>query len=931
MARRKGSSNTAQVEKQLAVARREVDRMLNYLASVDRDVGRTASKKQPAKYQKAPFKGGAESLIQDIEAVTAKNMKFAFGRTKGMKSVIADVYRELSNDLPEELNSFSAVGADVFGAIAYSVLNVLPQGELPVLKEVKSKYIAKLTSDNSIAEAVKAVQNVQFNDGTSAVPNMVTIKSVITRQADLIYPYSMSYIKYLDAMVSKDVLDQDKKARFIFSNYDTMYSTVVSDPPPVTVPMPNILDSNLSPRNYNGVKGFFKNFSEYSLDDTFKYLSRVAGRSSVRVLDRTELNAIKQGIIANFNSIESSIKKAGLGTSENLSEVRDLKSRVLACVKSNPSIEDIKELKLLLEQAVLDTAINTVEALGTRTIFSRDLIDIFKGSGTLSAEETSANSSFKAIDSLATEYMSLVLQTGDIDTVEKFIKAQVTNISDLRVGISSELTSFIETQFKNTLKAVKKVVGTDTYTQPELTTEALNGLLVGYVDGTVFSTTGTGSTGAQIDVDVDVKLIDVVAEDLANGGSLDIINLTSGDIVSTETNLALDDIERTNPQRQSFDKIYKLVLRVAEVLQERLDATLTIAMRDPSLKMRKNPALSTMAKVGVGSGAFVGTHALTALTQRLVNSDGQTSGLKYHASEYTPPALVAGLGLYLHYKADSHQDFGMPLVGGALASVVIREATRRISRDSVLHKYFLKYVGVKPAELIGDKTFGSAPAVVPEIAPATATTPATATATENGTNGFGQYVSAPIVDPQYVYQPPIRVPASITNSYTSPAETGRIYSGTAGLGRYFSTTDQPLQHHQVDQEHDLKALRDSNDPELDELVEGLGLADPLTSSELHSEGLGRFVNDTVIMATDNSAMKLQDAGVVEVLKNSDSMPNMALIRVLDGGQPVAHEANPSMPTNQWYGPQQISPAQNVAVAPSGIFSQGVFNSQLPKA
>jgi len=259
MARKRGSSNTAQVEKQLAVARREVDRMLNYLTSIDRDVGRTASKKQPAKYQKAPFKGGAESLIQDIEAVTAKTMKFAFGRTKGMKSVIADVYRELSNDLPDELNSFCAVGADVFGAVAYNVLNILPVDALPVLKEAKRVYVSTLISTNSIASAVVAMKAIDYPDGTSSggVANIVSVGATISRQADLIYPYSMSYIKYLDAMVSKDVLDSSKKAQFIVDNFDIMYSTVVSNAPPVTVPMPNVLESELTTKTADAVIGFF--------------------------------------------------------------------------------------------------------------------------------------------------------------------------------------------------------------------------------------------------------------------------------------------------------------------------------------------------------------------------------------------------------------------------------------------------------------------------------------------------------------------------------------------------------------------------------------------------------------------------------------------------------------------------------------------------
>jgi len=224
---------------------------------------------------------------------------------------------------------------------------------------------------------------------------------------------------------------------------------------------------------------------------------------------------------------------------------------------------------------------------------------------------------------------------------------------------------------------------------------------------------------------------------------------------------------------------------------------------------------------------------------------------------------------------------------------------------------------------------------------------------------MGRYVTSPVNPPVYQYDQPVRIPNSVMEEYVEPTETGRIYAGAAGLdkmrrnaaGAYFPTSPSvkasmrrmPVDHEdEVDsapsqgmgryfaQGVDMSRVNVDDDPEIADMIEHLDAADPLTSEELRREGLSGYVTSTVVRATPASAMKLEEAGVAEILKQSDSEPNTALIRVNDLGQPVSKEYNPSVAVNTGFGPQQINYAGDVADNPSGLFTRGVFSAGFPK-
>lgn len=483
--------------------------------------------------------------------------------------------------------------------------------------------------------------------------------------------------------------------------------------------------------------------------------------------------------------------------------------------------------------------------------------------------------------------------------------------------------------------------------------------------------------------------------------------------------------------------------------------------------------MSTLHKVGLGVGAYVGTNVVTSVAQRLVNSEGATTGGKYYAAEYAPAAIVGGVGAYFIAKEKNH-DVGIPLIAGAAGSVVARMAARKVDQNGALYKYFLKYAGgAWSGEMIGDKTFGASTAVAPAPLPnqadvdlynlmtefntlskkavekhgedivnqpfaqayaaagtafqkvvvdpkaqtlglngsatpeerAAFTTAATAaieamkaaglsgipkksklpkhasvgrvntdenyeevlrerqlqenraraaqrnasrSASQRAKKSMGKYVTSSINPPVYQYEQPVRIPDSVMEQYVEPTETGRIYSGAAGFFPTDPKVAQRMQRMPVDHEHesepahsngmgryfaqgvDMSRVNADHDPDVEEMIEHLDAADPLTSEELKREGLSGYVTSTVVRATPASAMKLEEAGVAEILKQSDSEPNTALIRVNDLGQPVSKEYNPSVAVNTGFGPHQINYAGDVADDPSGLFTRGIFSSGFPK-
>ena len=382
-------------------------------------------------------------------------------------------------------------------------------------------------------------------------------------------------------------------------------------------------------------------------------------------------------------------------------------------------------------------------------------------------------------------------------------------------------------------------------------------------------------------------------------------------------------------------------------------------MRDPDIAIFNNPyeiKYGTGALIGIGAGAMVGTHAITALSQRLLNSEGKTEGGAFYAAEGIAPLAVAATGFYLHNHSMEHGQLGIPLMAGAASSVLLRILTRMYADVGVF-----KYLGAMPAQLIGDKTFD---------AQSSAPTSGFGLYNANGMGsgffdqegvdnledyaGLGRYEQVPMHDPFWTYNPPTEISYNQANKMME--QSGAMYAAPAGLGRYeqvpmhdpFWTYNAPTEI-SYDQANKMMEQRgamyaapagfdgldglDGIDEE--EVLDILDNAEPLTSHEIMEEGLHGYVDETVIQLRPASAQKVQNAGAGQIIGQSKKIPNTMLLHVggseigvtgMEGG--IVKEYNPSLPSGDWGAPQILdAPANNVNT--SGLFSRGAFSSRLP--
>jgi hypothetical protein len=226
----------------------------------------------------------------------------------------------------------------------------------------------------------------------------------------------------------------------------------------------------------------------------------------------------------------------------------------------------------------------------------------------------------------------------------------------------------------------------------------------------------SANTAWKLEAVAGVALNESALLDLAEGESLDIYIESEADpsldeFASSEAELEIENLRiafsAAGLKMTQFVELENFLRDCALEAQSIFDSIHMEASRRDDIAIFRNPSsLGILHQIGVGAAALVGTHATTALAQRFLNKDGKTEGTKYYAAEYVPAVLAAGAGAYMYHKQE-RPDIGLPLIGGAIGSVLLRVLTRRyVNKDNFISKYFLRYLGAAPAELIGDKTLG---------------------------------------------------------------------------------------------------------------------------------------------------------------------------------------------------------------------------------
>lgn len=160
---------------------------------------------------------------------------------------------------------------------------------------------------------------------------------------------------------------------------------------------------------------------------------------------------------------------------------------------------------------------------------------------------------------------------------------------------------------------------------------------------------------------------------------------------------------RANVRRSTRDA----VLQSAQLFCDVLDGV-RLQAEYSGMVVRQNPMgdLSGLQIAGVTTGSLVGTHALSALTNRFVQPKHGT--VMSHVADLAPSLAVIGTGAYLAHSK-GQKDLGYSLAGGAAGHLALRYLMKHVPAlrfsDNIAAKV-LQAPTSGLAHLLGDTTMG---------------------------------------------------------------------------------------------------------------------------------------------------------------------------------------------------------------------------------
>ena len=936
--------------------------------------------------------GGAESYFQEILSSTSRGFARAFGEVKGARQIQIEAFRQFEKARDSETQEdmdYITIASHIVVLIAFHLVSIAEDKGLNIFDQ---KAIARLgvttfresfagAAPKGIIESLNLVLLASFTP-TSASPSTIgAVLGIAANPQALVYPLSLNWIKAKEKMITKKFVGAKEKAEFLLkANVLLAYRKYAAKHEPKdSVALP----SQISGKAADQLVKFFQQSSVYSLEDTFLfYRAAYNASSNVRKEGEKQEMASKLRVAEKaFDSFIDELKASFFY--ESVGEAQEFKKQYLELLKGNPTAEDFASATYLIQQAknpdVLTFSGSTtayltgIENLGQEVFSDLDLVEMLKKAASTDVETVDKGvwNAFQKLEQINNDITQAMLGASVASKIEDELVAAFTELKTSGAGaaLAGNVTSDFKTQVNKLLKeTVQEIAGSYNLTFKDeisdasgaITTAAimkkvvtdsavsiLNSMLKGYTEADAFE-----AAGAKLNEAVEPAFNADAIVILAEGDSIDIYNADTDEFGNQEVDIELENLRQRfiaeGIPNQLFNDVENFIIDSAEVLQVVLDSAYQEALRDPDIAIFNNPyelKYGTAALVGIGAGAMVGTHAVTALSQRLLNSEGKTEGGAFYAAESLAPLAVAATGFYLHAHSREHGQLGIPLMAGAAGSVLLRIISRMYKDHAIS-----KYLGIAPAEFLGDKTFGAAAPVGGYIS--TGGLGAGFFDQEGVDNledyaGLGRYEQVPMHDPFYSYNPPTEISYGQANQMLE--QGGRMYAAPAGLGRYeqvpmhdpFYSYNPPTEisygqaNQMLEQGGRMYAAPAGLDGVDEEVLDILDNAEPLTSHEIMEEGLDGYVDETVIQLKPASAQKVQNAGAGEIIAQSKKIPNTMLLRVgnsevgvtgMEGG--IVKEYNPSLPSGDWGAPQIVgAPANNIET--SGLFSRGAFSSRLP--
>jgi hypothetical protein len=289
-----------------------------------------------------------------------------------------------------------------------------------------------------------------------------------------------------------------------------------------------------------------------------------------------------------------------------------------------------------------------------------------------------------------------------VDGIDQVVRAE-PKVTDPFKSLVEQQIDAAQTRFSNTTNNAG--IDTDIFNAAinEMYTQILGVTSVG---GSPIETVNSGLNQAAKDWDITEARFEQIAD-----GRIPSLSSRSADgrtieqvlVDFVDRQFAASDRTNANVRRSTRDAVLQSAQLFCDVLEGvRLQAEYT------GMVVRQNPMgdLSGLQIAGVATGSLVGTHALSALTNRFVQP--KHGSVMSHVADLAPSLAVIGTGAYLAH-GKGQKDLGYSLAGGAAGHLALRYLMKHVPAlrfsDNIAAKA-LQAPTSGLAHLLGDTTMG---------------------------------------------------------------------------------------------------------------------------------------------------------------------------------------------------------------------------------
>lgn len=723
----------------------DAKKSLAALSSLSRDLEAFLAKPKersislPEKYdrigtRKVSESEGDKAYRDDLRALSARNLGFAFGRNKSMSSVEMDIRNalEAAYGRSGKLGAYVAASTEAICQVLMGAAENMGVGEGDQLVTAKDNLVSDASDPTK--GIITALSNL--NNGSLSLFN----GKVYT----FLRPLSLEYLNRLQARVGPMLEGQDIKLKFLLNPQaqKAVLRQILKKRPSDTVLLPegfgSVSSVNPTSGELDALKAAFAKYSNKDVTATFDYY-RQAVKDQIDLTSGLQVGEVSGNLsaaVASLKAAERSLARTpSISSSARnyiASEMRKVASKIGRInAKSSSAGLDIAEAVAELLVNVLGLTSATLGAGATSGVYydairsfvttlqsvnsaeiSRLSIDVLEAQDVIKPASLTQMELNPAL-SIRNDIIGVILSlkeaynnTGSLGLVGEVAEGPVK-----RMAATSGFKDVVNEAIATALKLLKDSIQGNK--QPKVHDPAFKAGIVSAMDQllgvtiplttSVLTLNKVGVSGLGIS---DMKYLQIADGRVATLSSLGSDGRSIANIVEEAVSRAWADARRSNSTGNTTSRAtVDAALKGAELISDALQgARIQAESVGTQILTRSNPAGGSLVKQGLyGAGSLVGNHAASALLNRqLEPSSGSVAS---YAVDFGPSvATVAAAHYYMDEGADR-----TAVMAGAVAHAVLRGAFKyipalRFSENPVIKA--LQYPTNWVAAQLGDDSMG---------------------------------------------------------------------------------------------------------------------------------------------------------------------------------------------------------------------------------